>query len=458
MEQEFEQLGNKKKFWQAGSRILLAVSGGADSFVLLRLMEKMRRKYDFFIAVAHINHQLRPTSAQEAADLKCYCDEHEISFYERKWEDVPHAGVEETARIFRYAFFAELMHDYYFDTLMTAHHADDQLETMLMKMIRDGQLKNAMGIKPRQAFAGGKLIRPLLSFSKEEIYAYASLENLSYFEDESNYYLDVQRNRLRQQVVPLLKAENPQILAHFQQLSQQLIWAEEIIEEKASMWFNEYVLEKEFAVSFKVKDFLTLPKREQYFTLQYLAQKIKQTYDVTTSQDNLQKVLELLDAQKAQWQLDIGASWQVVKMYDELTIGKKPPVHAAKTFHFKVGDSGFLSENEWLAIIPVTEKVNLPEKVKLWSEISQPLALNFPNEVIIRKRADGDRIQLKESLRKKVSRILIDKKIPNAAREKTWVMTDVDNQVLAVLPIAFSYLSIAVETDKIHYRLLYKYQ
>ena len=106
----------------------------------------------------------------------------------------------------------------------------------------------------------------------------------------------------------------------------------------------------------------------------------------------------------------------------------------------------------------MTEKVNLPEKVKLWSEISQPLALNFPNEVIIRKRADGDRIQLKESLRKKVSRILIDKKIPNAAREKNWVMTDVDNQVLAVLPIAFSYLSIAVETDKIHYRLLYKYQ
>ena len=458
MEREFEQLGNKNSFWQQGSRILLAVSGGADSFVLLRLMEKMRIKYDFFIGVAHIDHQLRPSSTKEAQDLAQYCQEHAITFYERKWEDVPHAGVEEAARTFRYAFFEELMQDYYFDTLMTAHHADDQLETMLMKMIRDGQLKNAMGIKMRQAFAGGKLIRPLLSFSKEEIYSYASLENLPYFEDESNYYLDVQRNRLRQQVVPLLKSENHQILAHFQQLSQQLIWAEEIIEEKARTWCSEYLTEQEATISFTVKEFLILPKRERYFTLQYLAQKIKREYDVSISEDNLQKIVKLLGEDKAQWQLDIAAGWRVVKMYEKLTIGKKISNHSAKTFHFKVGESGFLSENEWLAIVPITEKVNLPEKVKLWSEISQPLALNFPNKVIIRKRVDGDRIQLTKSLRKKVSRILIDKKVPNDIREKTWVITDVNNHVLAVLPIAFSYLSIAVETDKIHYRLLYKYQ
>ncbi|WP_303753545.1 tRNA lysidine(34) synthetase TilS [Enterococcus sp. S86.2] len=458
MEREFEQLGNKQAFWQQGSRILLAVSGGADSFVLLRLMAKMSLKYDFSIGVAHINHQLRPSSAKEAQNLAQYCKEHAISFYERKWEDVPHAGVEEAARRFRYAFFTELMQDYYFDTLMTAHHADDQLETMLMKMIRDGQLKNAMGIKARQAFAGGKLIRPLLPYSKEEIYDYAKKEALPYFEDESNYYLDVQRNRIRQQITPLLKAENPQILAHFQQLSQQLIWAEEIIEEKMAAWVSANVTQIEQSLSFKVSAFLTLPIRERYFTLQYLAQKLKRSCEVTITEENLQRILALLKSDKAQWQLDIAATWQVLKMYDELTIGKKPTVNKAQTFHFKVGDSGFLSENEWLAIVSVDETVNLPEKVKLWSEISQPLALNFPNEVIIRKRVDGDRIQLKESLRKKVSRILIDKKIPNDRREKTWVVTDTNNQVLAVLPIAFSYLSIAVETDKIHYRLLYKYQ
>ncbi|BCA84739.1 tRNA(Ile)-lysidine synthase [Enterococcus saigonensis] len=458
MEREFEQVGNKKIFWQQGSRILLAVSGGADSFVLLRLMAKMSQKYDFFIGVAHINHQLRPSSTKEAQALAYYCQMHHIAFFERKWEDVPHAGVEEAARRFRYAFFAELMQEYYFDTVMTAHHADDQLETMLMKIIRDGQLKNAMGIKVRQSFAGGKLIRPLLSYSKKEIYDYAKKENLPYFEDESNYYLDVQRNRIRQQITPLLKAENPQILAHFQQLSQQLIWADEIIETKAAAWISKYVKQKEENLSFKVKDFLNLPVRERYFTLQYLAQKIKQSYEVTISEENLQRILKLLTTNKAQWQLDVAAFWQVLKMYEEVIIGKKAIPNEAKTFHFRVGDSGFLSETEWLAIVPAHQNVNLPEKVKLWSEISQPLALNFPNEVIIRKRMDGDRIQLKDSLRKKVSRILIDKKIPNDRREKTWVVTDTNNQVLAVLPITFSYLSIAVETDKIHYRLLYKYQ
>lgn len=458
MEAKFRQLGTEHHYWESGRRILLAVSSGVDSMVLLHMMAQISQQNDFQIAVAHVNHQIREISATEETFLKKYCAEREIPFFVRRWESLPVSGIEEAARRFRYQFFQELMHDHYFDTLMTAHHADDQLETMLMKMIRDGNLKSASGIKEIQSFAGGKLIRPLLHFSKEEILTYAEQHGVEFYEDETNFLMDVQRNRIRHQIVPLLKKENNQILQHFQKLSQQLIWADDILQQGQKNWFKESVQLLDNNWRFELDSLAGFSEAEKYFVLQYFFLQAREQLMVGANDEQLQKIMQLLKEGKAQWALDFENGWQVLKEYGQFSLQNNVSQQLLKAVEIQLGEGLFLSEKEWLGLLPLEEKENVPEKVKLWSEISQPLALDFPSKVVVRKRKSGDRIQLTPALRKKVSRVLIDKKIPNEKRERMWLVEDAKNNILAVLPVAFSYLSIAKETDKIHYILLYKYQ
>lgn len=479
--QSFLKKGREQKFWLPNSQILLAVSGGVDSMVLLHLMELVQQADDnhMTIGVAHVNHQLRPESLEEEAFLREYCYKRKIPLFVKRWESLPTAGMEEAARKFRYQFFSEVMRENHYDTLMTAHHADDQLETMLMKMLRDGNVQTAGGMKEKRAFAGGRLIRPLLSLGKEELLTYAQEQQIRYYDDATNYLLEVQRNRIRQLVVPPLKAENPQALAHFGQLAQQMQWLTAWQQRHLRLWFDQVVTVKSESLRLPVAALTDLPEGEQFFTLQYCSQRIRESWQVTISQEQLQQILRSLAGGKPQWSVALAGGWQFRREYDTLVfgpaslvtdLGEADRLEESKEhpIPLKLGETTYLSEREWIGLLAVHQDAvsgnfyidadDIPEKVKLWSEIDQPLPVQFPTEVVFRKRQDGDRIQLTNSLRKKVSRILIDKKTPNEMRERSWVMATKEGQLLGVLPQALSYLSIAKETDKIHYRLLYKYQ
>lgn len=479
--QVFLKKGREQTFWLPNSQILLAVSGGVDSMVLLQLMELVQAAQDnqVRIGVAHVNHQLRPESMAEEAFLREYCQKRQIPLFVRRWESLPTGGMEEAARKFRYQFFSEVMRENHYDTLMTAHHADDQLETMLMKMLRDGNVQTAGGMKEKRAFAGGRLIRPLLTLGKEELLAYAQEQKIRYYDDATNYLLEVQRNRIRQLVVPPLKAENPQALAHFGQLAQQLQWLTAWQQRHFRQWFDQEVTVKSESLRLPVAALTALPEGEQFFSLQYCSQRIRENWQVSLSQEQLQQISRSLRGGKPQWSVDLAGGWQFRREYDTLVFGPASLVTAPEEIgqsqeegelliHLKLGESAFLSQQEWVGLLALRQDAvsgnfyinadDIPEKVKLWSEIDQPLPLQFPTEVVFRKRRAGDRIQLTSSLRKKVSRILIDKKTPNEMRERSWVMATKEGQLLGVLPQALSYLSIAKETDKIHYRLLYKYQ
>src|SRR5699024_9177859 len=151
--------------------------------------------------------------------------EHGLKFQSLVWpkSQHPRAVVEEAGRNVRYRFFADVMADRKIKLLLTAHHGDDQAETVLMKLIRGGDLRQLQGIAWHRPFQGSKLLlRPLLGFSKEQLYDYAKKIGLQYFEDESNQSDDFLRNRIRHQVVPLLKQEEPQFLAHVAAYQQQL--------------------------------------------------------------------------------------------------------------------------------------------------------------------------------------------------------------------------------------------
>ena len=190
--------------------VLLAFSGGADSMALLDMMQTEYSSAP--ILLAHVNHGIR---GEEALRDRTFCEqiakerELEIVFLDI---DIPALakeqgrGIEETAREVRYAFFADLMKERKIPLLLTAHHADDHLETLLFRIARGTGLSGLCGISPIRPFEVGHLVRPLLSFSKSEILAYCQERGLSYVTDSTNADTTYARNRIRADVMPVLES------------------------------------------------------------------------------------------------------------------------------------------------------------------------------------------------------------------------------------------------------------
>ena len=442
------QLGEEHALWQSTQRVLVAVSTGVDSMVLLHILQQL----NIDLGVVHVNHQLRAASQQEEAFLVDYCHRHQLPIYTTRWEQAPKQGMEAAARNFRYAFFKNIMAHHHYDVLMTAHHADDQMETILMKLTRDGHFFNSQGIRWSQQFGPGQLVRPLLTTTKAELLAYSQQEQLDYYEDETNASLAVQRNRWRHQIIPLIKAENQQAHQHFQQWSEQVTYAQELIHEQRVQWYQQMLTVTAKGIYFCLEDYQALSSAQQYFFLQGLGHN---QLPISLSEKQIQAIRQMLNQSEAQQTIDLIQQWECRKMYQQVLFQRKEAILEQPTYQLRLGDSLFLSENQWIGLFKQgTEEI--PEKVNNWSEYRQELTINYQELLIVRKRKPGDRIQLTPQLTKRVNRWFIDRKVTQIARDRAWVVTDTEENILGIVPHLFSYLSIVKETDKIHYILLYR--
>ena len=195
--------------------ILVALSGGADSVALLALLIDYAEKTGAPLSVAHVNHKLRGADADADADFcRALAERYQLPFYllevdVRGLAVENKRGIEEQARISRYEFFASLMAKHKIPLLATAHHADDNAETLLLHIARGSGLHGLGGIAPVRDFASGKLIRPLLSVAKADILAFCEANGLSFVTDSTNEDVDYARNRIRHNVMPELCRINP---------------------------------------------------------------------------------------------------------------------------------------------------------------------------------------------------------------------------------------------------------
>ena len=187
-------------------RVLVAVSGGLDSMVLLHLLKQLETE----VAVAHCNFQLRgDDSDQDEAFVRAYCESKDIPFFCQRFETNNYAtenklSIQMAARELRYAWFGELMEVNGFIKLATAHHFNDSIETMLLNWVRGAGIEALRGISPSR----GNIIRPLLCATRDEINDYAADHTITWREDISNQTDDYQRNFIRHQVIPPLKRIN----------------------------------------------------------------------------------------------------------------------------------------------------------------------------------------------------------------------------------------------------------
>jgi tRNA(Ile)-lysidine synthase len=256
-----KHLDNKLPFLKE-KKLLLAVSGGIDSMVLVHLCHQLR--LDF--AVAHCNFQLRGdesdgdeafvSSEIEKLNGKLFIQK----FDTKKVAETEKLSIQLAARKLRYDWFYELLENEKFDFLLTAHHLDDSLETFLINFTRGSGLDGLTGI-PEQ---NDKIVRPLLIFSRKEIETFAQENQIAWREDSSNSSDKYLRNKLRHDVIPILKELNPSLLSSFQNTTNNLKQSQSLVTDASKSVYEKVAIEEENQIIFDLEKLLKYPNHQAY--------------------------------------------------------------------------------------------------------------------------------------------------------------------------------------------------
>lgn len=245
-----------------GKKLLLAISGGIDSMVMIHILKSL----GYTISIAHCNFGLRgEESIDDEKFVAGYAHANNIPYFvirfdTQRFADDAKLSVQLAARQLRYAWFKELLEQKNLDYLVTAHHLDDSLETFLINFSRGTGLEGLTGI-PQQ---NGNIVRPLLPFTRNEIEAYATVNNITWREDSSNTSDKYLRNKLRHDVVPVLKKLNPSFMQSFALTITHLQEVQSLAEDAAILIYKQVVTEKEGGKEFDIAQLKRLPNYKAY--------------------------------------------------------------------------------------------------------------------------------------------------------------------------------------------------
>ena len=245
-----------------GKKILLATSGGIDSMVMIDLFLKFQ--YEF--AIAHCNFQLRGIeSFEDQQFVEEFAQQHDIPVFITQFDTKAFAedyklSTQVAARELRYNWFYELLTEEKFDYILTAHHADDNLETFLINLSRGTGLDGLTGIPKHNE----KLIRPLLAFGRNEIESYAVTNKITWREDSSNASDDYLRNKIRHNLIPVLKELNANFLTSFEKTQNYLLETQAMAEDASIMIYQQVAQEANDEIHFNLKKLKQLPNYRSY--------------------------------------------------------------------------------------------------------------------------------------------------------------------------------------------------
>ncbi|MCD8109713.1 MAG: tRNA lysidine(34) synthetase TilS [Clostridiales bacterium] len=213
---------------ESGDRVIAGVSGGADSVCLLLILCEMSRRMGFFLAAVHVEHGIRgEESRRDAAFTERLCADLEVPFLlcpadAPEWARTTGQGLEEAARELRYNSFFSACETFRADKIALAHHANDSAETMLFHLARGTGIRGMCGIRPVTEMSSVRVIRPLLCVTREEILGWLGTRGQDYCTDSTNGDISYTRNRIRGLVLPELEEVNPQAVTHMQRTAAQL--------------------------------------------------------------------------------------------------------------------------------------------------------------------------------------------------------------------------------------------
>ncbi|MDD6160579.1 MAG: tRNA lysidine(34) synthetase TilS [Oscillospiraceae bacterium] len=389
-----------------GSRVLCALSGGADSMYLLcRLMGA-----GVEVRAAHFNHRLRDAADREEAFVRAWCGEHGVpltvgSGDVRAFAAEHGMGLEEAARNLRYDFLRRTAEETGCSLIATGHHAGDNAETLLMNLIRGCGLNGLCGI-PEQR---GNVIRPMLGLSREEILLYLERHGVPHVEDESNGDTDYTRNRIRHQVIPLLEELNPKAAAHISAAALRLRQDEALLTAQAEQLLASCE-ETEAEVRLSASMLARAPAPIALRSLKALLPGCGAVH--------LEQVLALCS--RPSGQLDVPGC-TVSRAHDLLVITRAPlPVPPPAPLS--------AGEQRWGMWRILYLEDTCPAKA--YRSVSEFWLA--ADTYMIRPRQEGDRIQLGHRPAKTVKKWMIEQRIPRHLRSQAPVIARPDGQPAAV--------------------------
>ncbi len=397
-------------------KVLIACSTGIDSTVLLDLCLKTNSIDK--IVVVHVNHQKRKESDIEEAYIKEYCEKNNIICYTLKLPKESVGNFQEWARNKRYSFFYEIMEKEHLDYLLTAHHADDNLETILMRFIKGSSLKGYAGIMEKTLENGYNIYRPLLSLSKEDIEEYAKEENLKYFVDASNSEDDYTRNRIRKYIVPLLLKENPSLYQAVNTYSQTLLETSKMLEQQINNFVKKRVNVNNNIISFSVKEFL---EESEFFQTELLFSLLK-PYELATT--CVKEIIKKINSPKTKIVTDINNELVLIKEYGQVNFVPKSSMPSE--IYLKIEKDGIykLTNNQEI-VVDKNICYLKPSNKELWYNIPE-----LP--IIVRTRKKGDSLRFKGGT-KTISNYLTDKKISQIDRMRILLICDKEDKPIYMI-------------------------
>ena len=397
----------------SGKKILLATSGGKDSMVMVHLFQQL----DYKIGIAHCNFQLREMESFEDQNfVQEYASANDIPVFITQFDTKAFAedykvSTQVAARELRYNWFYELLETEKFDYILTAHHADDNLETFLINLSRGTGLEGLTGIPEQNDI----VIRPLLAFSQEEMEEYAKLNNIKWREDSSNASDKYLRNKIRHHLVPMLKELNPNFLSSFHKTQTYLQEAQVMVEDASIMIYQQVAKQEDDTIYFDLKKLKKLPNYKSY-----LHQWLKE-FGFSAWDD----IYDLVESQSGKYVFS--PEYRLLKDRDSLILSPINFVNEKEEY--------FIDENQKEVNIPLNltfckvADISLTTNSAIFVDADK---LQFP--LVLRHWNEGDSFQPfgMNGKSKKVSKLFKDEKLSLLEKENSWLLCS-DDQIVWII-------------------------
>lgn len=389
--------------------LVVAVSYGPDSMFLLSLL-KLKFKNNKIIC-CHVHHNHRAESDREAEELEKYCKENNIIFEFMKIDKYKNDKfTEEEARDIRYKFFSKITKKYHSKYLFTAHHGDDLIETIMMRLTRGSSISGYSAIQLISDRKDYKLIRPLLYLTKDEIISLCNSKKIPYAVDNTNFSDDQMRNRFRNNILPFLKKENAKVHEKFLMFSCMLKEYDDYINNIVCKTYQSIVKNNRININLlKKEDKLIIKKVIEKYLYNTYKENIK-----LINKNHTELIFNLIFSGKSNACISLPLNKKIIKSYDLIYIDKD---NKYNSYCFLFDDYLKLPNNY------VIKKINNVENNSNYITLLDSSSIKLP--LYVRNRVSGDKISvLNMDGTRKLKDIFIDEKIDKYEREIYPVVVD----------------------------------
>lgn len=396
--------------------VVAAISGGPDSMALLQLLIEVRKNKNFKIICAHVNHKLRIESEDEKVLVENFCIKNNIIFEYMEINKYGTGNFHDQARQIRYDFFNQTVMKYNAKYLFTAHHGDDLIETILMRISRGSTLGGYSGFNKLNKVNNYYIVKPLIYVTKQQLLEYVEQNNIEYAIDKSNEKDVYTRNRYRKNILPFLKEENINIHKKYLQFSEELQKNEEFIKEELNKILPVVLSNNKLNVEkFKILN-IVLKERIIEKMLQYV-------YSNNISLINnkhIKDILKLIDSNKPNISICLPTNKKAIKSYGYFEIKDEEINHEEYNYEF---NNEITIDDYYITIVDdCTDKSNYIIRLNS-EELTLPL--------YIRNIRRSDKMEVKGlNGSKKIKDIFINNKIPAEERKRFPILVDSNNKIL----------------------------